>query len=551
MDLLFVVDDNVTEEELLKLSKKFCKKSNSHSEATTSSFIDKMRPTVFNTELNPKLNTEEKSMKKCKTALGRKMQKKYLSDIPIVKNGMLRRINGGSTILTSSDSEDDVDHGIVGPSIMGTNPLINSPRVKRRRKYSESLKQELKKSHPNLSNIPNTSGNKLNEVVVDASLNICDILSRNGGSCSYISELPGSLLEVSLDSDTEKTCTFTSKLKRNASNVVCKQNEKKRKPNSPAVVKEMGRNFTDSNRNSRSKLAGSDGSDRNNSSGVQLNTCYSKSEKKCSSNESSLLESWNQIQEGSLFPGRLFNVSVEIAEVSLKEDTPSISSPLVIQQPTLNIPDWMYVALDCEMVGTGPKGKHSALARCSIVDYNGKVIYDHYIKPSDHITDYRTPWSGIRPHHMSMALPCSLAVPEIKKFLDKKIVIGHAVYHDFKALEMQPAQFMVRDTARSARLVEMAGLQGKGNSLKKLSAALLDRHIQVGKRGHCSVEDAKATLDLFKLVRTEWEPELMTNWVKKDPSIAQKLLDIINSCVANGDVNHVEDFLHDKFWPSA
>lgn len=31
------------------------------------------------------------------------------------------------------------------------------------------------------------------------------------------------------------------------------------------------------------------------------------------------------------------------------------------------------VAIDCEMVGTGPKGHVSSLARCSIVNYNGDV----------------------------------------------------------------------------------------------------------------------------------------------------------------------------------
>jgi len=44
-------------------------------------------------------------------------------------------------------------------------------------------------------------------------------------------------------------------------------------------------------------------------------------------------------------------------------------------------------------------------ARCSIVDYNGDVILDLYVKPNEHITDYRTPWSGIRPQDMKKAVP--------------------------------------------------------------------------------------------------------------------------------------------------
>lgn len=44
------------------------------------------------------------------------------------------------------------------------------------------------------------------------------------------------------------------------------------------------------------------------------------------------------------------------------------------------------VAMDCEMVGVGLSGKQSALARCSIVDYNGEVLYDKHVRPAEKIT---------------------------------------------------------------------------------------------------------------------------------------------------------------------
>ena len=55
-----------------------------------------------------------------------------------------------------------------------------------------------------------------------------------------------------------------------------------------------------------------------------------------------------------------------------------------------------YVALDCEMVGLGESGKTSALARCAIVDYDGAVIYDEFVRPPGYVTDFRTKYSGIR-----------------------------------------------------------------------------------------------------------------------------------------------------------
>lgn len=74
-----------------------------------------------------------------------------------------------------------------------------------------------------------------------------------------------------------------------------------------------------------------------------------------------------------------------------------------------------YLAIDCEMVGAGPKGSVSQLARCSVVSYEGDVVYDKFINPSLPVTDYRTRWSGIRPRDLANATPYSEARKEVKK----------------------------------------------------------------------------------------------------------------------------------------
>jgi hypothetical protein len=55
-----------------------------------------------------------------------------------------------------------------------------------------------------------------------------------------------------------------------------------------------------------------------------------------------------------------------------------------------------YVGLDCEMVGIGLDGKQSALARCCLVNYDGEVIYDEFVRPPGFVTDFRTKYSGVR-----------------------------------------------------------------------------------------------------------------------------------------------------------
>lgn len=60
--------------------------------------------------------------------------------------------------------------------------------------------------------------------------------------------------------------------------------------------------------------------------------------------------------------------------------------------------------------------------------------------------------------------------------------------------------------------------------------------MQVGKRGHCSVEDAKAALDLYKLVEGEWEQELQHKL--KDDDAPQK--------PSFASSTH---YMHDEYWP--
>lgn len=56
--------------------------------------------------------------------------------------------------------------------------------------------------------------------------------------------------------------------------------------------------------------------------------------------------------------------------------------------------------MDCEMVGVGPEGRESSLARVSIANYYGHVLLDAFVRQRERVVDYRTQWSGIRPKDM-------------------------------------------------------------------------------------------------------------------------------------------------------
>ncbi|XP_071325553.1 interferon-stimulated 20 kDa exonuclease-like 2 isoform X2 [Trachinotus anak] len=198
--------------------------------------------------------------------------------------------------------------------------------------------------------------------------------------------------------------------------------------------------------------------------------------------------------------------------VNTKSETstpgPSASSSYKPTATSAAIPT-KYLAIDCEMVGTGPKGRISQLARCSIVSYEGDVVYDKFINPSMPVTDYRTRWSGIRHRDLVKAMPYSEARKEILRLLMGKVVIGHAIHNDFKVLSYSHPATLTRDTSRIPLLNRKAGFaDNECASLKRLTKAIFNRDIQTGKKGHSSVEDARATMELYKVVEEEWERSL-------------------------------------------
>ncbi|XP_054550709.1 apoptosis-enhancing nuclease isoform X2 [Talpa occidentalis] len=111
------------------------------------------------------------------------------------------------------------------------------------------------------------------------------------------------------------------------------------------------------------------------------------------------------------------------------------------------------VAIDCEMVGTGPRGR-------------------------------------------------------ILKLLKGKVVVGHALHNDFQALKYVHPRSHTRDTTHVPTLLSQPGTPARTRvSLKDLALQLLHKKIQVGQHGHSSVEDAMTAMELYRLVETRWEQQ--------------------------------------------
>ncbi|KAJ2658745.1 3'-5' exonuclease [Coemansia sp. RSA 1200] len=168
-----------------------------------------------------------------------------------------------------------------------------------------------------------------------------------------------------------------------------------------------------------------------------------------------------------------------------------------------------FLAIDCEMVGAGFKGSRAILARVSIVNYYGHVVMDTFVKPLEPVTDYRTWVSGIRKSDLeNPGVPHFRDVQaRVADLIKDRVLVGHAIKHDLKALMLSHPAPLIRDTSRYNGFKSMMPpTNGATFALRKLAATLLNISIQEGE--HSSVTDAKTTMLLYRKVKDDWEREL-------------------------------------------
>ena len=156
------------------------------------------------------------------------------------------------------------------------------------------------------------------------------------------------------------------------------------------------------------------------------------------------------------------------------------------------------VAMDCEMV-TIETGL--ALARCSVVDDCGTVIYDKLVLPPTPIVNYNTEFSGITKEQMRKV---TTTLEDVQKELlelipSECVIAGHSLENDLMMLKMCHPN--VVDTVQMYPHKRGAPFR---NALRFLTERYLRRKIQ-HEGTHDSVTDARATLELvyLKLIRGE------------------------------------------------
>ncbi|CAH2101446.1 unnamed protein product [Euphydryas editha] len=152
------------------------------------------------------------------------------------------------------------------------------------------------------------------------------------------------------------------------------------------------------------------------------------------------------------------------------------------------------LAIDCEMVGSDNR---SLLARVTIVNVDGRVVLDEYVKPTAAITDYRSCYSGIKKRYLENGSDFSVVRNKVANLINGCILVGYCLHFDLDALNLSHPDFDRRDLAKFEPFIRANG--GQPVALKTLARNYLGRTIQDYE--HDSADDAKACMDLYLFYR--------------------------------------------------
>ncbi|CAK9178074.1 unnamed protein product [Ilex paraguariensis] len=100
---------------------------------------------------------------------------------------------------------------------------------------------------------------------------------------------------------------------------------------------------------------------------------------------------------------------------------------------------------------------------------------------------------------LSTAKDFRIVQKKVAELIKGKILVGHALRNDLKALLLSHPKKDIRDTSEYQPFLK----EGHRRALRHLAAEILGAKIQSGE--HCPIEDARAAMLLYQKNRKEWE----------------------------------------------
>lgn len=239
---------------------------------------------------------------------------------------------------------------------------------------------------------------------------------------------------------------------------------------------------------------GGEGEQKNPKKKVQLNPNWAQLQEKLKSQGYKSKRSGPSPNSNGSSPPTVLGKRKERPVSDSSDTQPNILAPTSTDLSVTN-----EVAMDCEMVGVSPQGNKSALGRVTLVNKWGNVIYDEFVRPVDRVVDFRTEISGIRPRDLRRAKDFPTVQKKVAELIKGRILVGHALRNDLKALLLSHPKKDLRDTSEYQPFLK----ESRRKALRHLATEFLGVEIQNGE--HCPIEDARAAMLLYQRHRKEWE----------------------------------------------
>ncbi|TCD70078.1 hypothetical protein EIP91_005060 [Steccherinum ochraceum] len=189
---------------------------------------------------------------------------------------------------------------------------------------------------------------------------------------------------------------------------------------------------------------------------------------------------------------------------SSSHSSPFSTTPLPNRKPARAFAPSKFIAVGVQVVHFNPAVRLPMVARVTLVDYKGFVVYDKFVRPTQPVCDYRTAQTGLQPRDLAGAPEFREVRFEVSMLLRDRIIVGHSLWHFLSVMELSHPAIDTRDTALF--LPFRKSLKYKSHAVVPLNTLVLKlMNRQIGCNGEIAVEDARAALDLYRSCEQTWE----------------------------------------------
>ncbi|KAF9472465.1 hypothetical protein BDN70DRAFT_475826 [Pholiota conissans] len=135
------------------------------------------------------------------------------------------------------------------------------------------------------------------------------------------------------------------------------------------------------------------------------------------------------------------------------------------------------------------------VARVSLIDYRGRLLFDSYIRPTHLVEDYRQAQTGLSYDHLCNAPSFVDVQKRIAAYIQDKIIVGHRVWIFLAVLGLSHPALHTRDLALFRPMRKKLGSRVVVE-LSTLVKVFMAR--DVGLQYEDSAEFSRAAMDLFR-----------------------------------------------------